>query len=39
MDVPPFSMAASHRKWEAIENHVFQMPMLKKPWKAFSTTH
>jgi hypothetical protein len=35
MDVPPFLIAASHRKWESFENRVFQMTMLKEAMDGF----
>jgi hypothetical protein len=32
---PSFLMAVSDQKWEPIENRVFRMAMLKKPWMVF----
>jgi len=38
-DVPPFLMAASHKKMGVIRKPRFRMTMLKKPWMAFSTLY
>jgi len=35
MDMPPFSLAISHRKWEPFENHIFRMALVKKAMDGF----